>query len=496
MIVDLEQHLNLYAKFSKLVKAFKDTRDLIVNTSSVEKKIASAKQMTAIWLSKAQSFLDKQNNCYSDLQLISVVTMLNKAIDDYEAKPEITFKFTLDYRIDIILEVAGYALNVFTKIQQDMIKDHPTTYLQSLRKTYDTKFKTLCNKTVLEKAAAMCLTELVNKHFFSVLQSNLAIAIVDDLCQSNPIFYSKKTLKGQILLSLLEKQDFKLYITYLTNISESYVQWAKVFVEQHCKSANGKWKIVELAEKELNALVTVIINAAKPDSAMFHFSEVKQWLKYFHTEVSNSLPLTYEELEDIVDTKEADLNFLTEEFLKQIKRCEQNYLASFQTPETCELLNMLTWAKHPAEIVRDTTAGCCEQCPFCKEQCEIIDSNHTNDHHCTLHRPLCLGGYRGKDSNVMLTEICTERVGSDHQFRRPGSEDDYIYYKEYREVYPNWFIPNELREVAPYWKWFTAQYIKEIAELFKYEIDLPEDWKYVKLEDAKHDVEMKYNLRN
>ena len=242
--------------------------------------------------------------------------------------------------------------------------------------------------------------------------------------------------------------------------------------------------------------MTVIIKAAKPDPAMFHFSEVKQWLMHFHTEISKYLPLTYEELEDIVDTKDADLNFLTEEFSKQIKRCEENYLASFQTPETCELLNMSTWTKHPAEFVRDSTAGCCEQCPFCKEQCEMIDSNHTKDHHCALHRPQCLGGYRGKDSNVMVTEICTECVGSNLKFLRPDSKDNYIHYKKYRQVYPNWFIPNELREVAPYWKWFTAQYINEIAELFKYEIDLPEDWKCVKLEDAKADIEKKYNLRS
>ena len=40
----------------------------------------------------------------------------------------------------------------------------------------------------------MCLTDFVDKHFVSLLQSNLAIAIVDDLNQSNPIVYSKKTL--------------------------------------------------------------------------------------------------------------------------------------------------------------------------------------------------------------------------------------------------------------------------------------------------------------
>ena len=486
--IDIKQHLNFHAKSTVLVKTVKD------RILSTEKDIASAKQITACWLSEAQLFLDNQNNCYEDGQLISVAQELTTKIDTYEAKPEVTFKFTLDYRIDIILEVAGYALHVFTKIQQDMIKDHPSTYMKSLRPTYYTKFKTLYFKTAHEKAAAMCLTDLVVKHFDATLQSKLEIAIVTDLKQSNPIFYSKVALKGHILLRLLEEQRFELYKIYLTNIKQSYLYWAKLFVEEHCRMRRRKWIITELAEKELIQLVATFTNAA--EGALRSSSNIKQWLKYFHSKVSSTLPLNHQDLDDMIDIQEdSDLKFLTEEFLKGIQQRKEEYLTSFQTPQTCKILDMSGWVKHPGETIRDNIAGCCEQCPFCEEQCEETNSDHSGDHHCELHRPQGLGGNSNIISQIMIMKLCTQCVGTDEKFRH---QSRYIYYKDYRQIYPRWYIPYQQNVVAPYWKWFIVKYERELAELFNYKVELPSatavDWRSVRVADARDDIKKRYNL--
>ena len=481
--IDAKQHLNFHAKSHKLMKLFKDH----ILSTSTEKYLALAKQITAEWLSKAESFLDEQNSCYDDPLAISLVQMLTAKIDTYEAKPEVTFKFTLDYRIDIILEVAGYALHVFTKIQQDMIKDHPTTYMESLKPTYYTKFKTLCDQTVHEKAAAMCLTDLVVKHFPATLQSKLEIAIVTDLKQSNPIFYSKRALQGHILLRLLEKQDLKLYETYLTNISESFLYWIRLFVEEHCRIKRGKCVITELAEKELNQLVATITNAA--EGSLRSSSNIKQWLEYFHSNVSSTLPLNDRELDDMVDIQEdSDLKYLTEEFLKGIQQHKEEYVASFQTPQTCKVLQLSKWRKHPAKIIWQAIAGCCEQCPFCGELCEETTSNHFGDHYCSLHRPQGLRGYRTTSSQTMIIDSCTELVASDGTFQH---QSERVYYKSYRQVYPRWYIPHEQSWSAPYWKWF-------IVELFNPKVELSSataaDWRSVTVVDARDDIKKRYNL--
>ena len=489
--IDAKNHLNLSAKFHILTEEAEDHDHIL------EKALTSAKQITACWLSEAESFLDKQNNCYNDLLVISLVQDLITKIDTYESMPEVTFKFTLDYRIDIILEVAGYSLRVFTKIQQDMIKDHPTTYMESLRPTYYTKFKTLCDQTAHEKAAAMCLTDLVVKHFAATLQSKLEIAIVTDLKQSNPIFYSKIALKGHILLRLLEEQKFELYITYLTNIKQSYLDWARLFVEEHCRMRTGKCIITELAEKELNQFVTRITNAA--EGSLRTSSNIKQWLKHFHSKVSSTLPLNDRELDDMIDIQEdSDLKFLTEEFLKGIQQRKEEYLASFQTSQTCKVLDMSKWPKHPAETIQDTIAGCCERCPFCNEQCEETNSNHSSKHHCSLHRPQGLAGWRNIRSQVMTIEMCTELVGMDRKFKCSGSNDKFVKYKKYRTIFPDWFIPHEQNIIAPYWKWFIINYQREIAELFEYKVELPStttaDWRSVTVADAREDIKKRYNL--
>ena len=494
LIIDIKQHLNFHAKSNVLMKAVKDL------TLSTEKDIALAKQITACWLSEAESLLDKQNNCYNDLQVISLVQMLTAKIDTYEAKPEVTFKFTNDYRIDIILEVAGYALHVFTKIQQDMIKDHPTNYMESLKPTYYTKFMTLCNKTAHEKAAAMCLTDLVVKNFDATLQCELEIAIVTDLKQCNPIFYSKIALKGHILLRLLEKQDFRLYATYLRNIKQSYLDWTKLLVEEHCRTRRGKWIITELAEKELNKLVAKITNSA--EDVLRSSSNIEKWFECFHSKVSIILPFTFQEFNDMVDIKgDSDLKFLTEEFLKGIQQRKEKYLASFQTPQTSKVLDISKWRKHPAETIRDTIAGCCEQCPFCGEQCEQTNNNHSGDHHCSLHRQQGLGGWRCSYSREMTIEMCTELVGTERQFFYPDSKGKLVKYNDFRRqvpAYSRWYIPPERNVVAPYWKWFIVKYKKEIAELFDYIVELPSataaDWGRVTVADARDDIKKRYNL--
>ena len=271
-----------------------------------------------------------------------------------------------------------------------------------------------------------------------------------------------------------------------------------IFVEEHCNKRRGKWIITELAEKELNQLVATITNAA--EDALWSSLNIKQWLKQFHSNISSTLPLNYQELDDMIDIQEdSDLKFLTEEFLKGIQQHKEEYLTSFQTPQTCKVLDMSTWTKHPAETIQDTIAGCCEQCPFCGEQCEETSSKYSGDHHCSLHRPQGLGGWHFISSQEMTIEMCTELVGIDRKFRCSESNDELVDCKKYRTIFPDWYIPHEENVVAPYWKWFIITYQKEIAELFNFKVKLPSaivaDWKRVTVEGAKDDIKKRYNLR-
>jgi len=45
------------------------------------------------------------------------------------------------------------------------------------------------------------------------------------------------------------------------------------------------------------------------------------------------------------------------------------------------------------------------------------------------------------------------------------NEDEYLPYKDYKKVYPNWLISTESPKTGPkYWEWFIATYNTEIVE--------------------------------
>ena len=458
--------------------------------------------MTSKLISEVKTYFSKDVSYAShDVHIQYIVNYIRGQIDEFD-KHGVTFvrkeedhhfTFTEQYRVDIILEAVGYALKVFTKQQDRAIEDHPLTYLQSMKSTYMMSFKSLCTATAHEKASAMCLVELIARQLKLSLHEKLVVSLANDVRSNNVVFASKQKLKGKILLGLLEKKDFNSYALYLKNISQSYLQWIKEYIEEHCKklNVNKKLKVVELVEQDLKGIITATTSAA---NALKTSSGVKQWLTSFQTHLKKELPLNKGELHELVQLQEdADLNFFTDEFIKGIERYKAKYLADFEKLEKSTVVNFEKLLERAAEIVRDNVAGCCEQCPFCKEQCDRTDNAHMGKHHCLLHRPLCLGGYRESNTGVMTVDICTEKVSSDGTFK---CADKSIKYKDYQTIYPEWEIPNDGREITPYWKWFTAQYKKDIVSMFDMSEDvspIPSDWNCLTQEDAEKDVKEKYH---
>ena len=96
--------------------------------------------------------------------------------------------------------------------------------------------------------------------------------------------------------------------------------------------------------------------------------------------------------------KEDDLHCFEDEFKKLVKKCKETFLMNNE-----DVIKPAQWSDNAVEIIHKQIAGCCAQCPFCKEQCEALSKDHEgNDHSCLLHRPKCLGGTRFQDSLVMI----------------------------------------------------------------------------------------------
>ena len=408
------------------------------NLGYTSKDLSDADGMTKKIVSEVKKYFDKGNVSYCDANahVQRIIQHIKQQIDEHDETGEAKFKFTSAYRIEVFLEIAGYALGVFVKQQNDAIENHPLTYLKSLKSSYSMSFKALCTEKAREKASAICLVELVTKQLKLSLQERLVMSLADDVRLHNPVFASKQTLKGNILLGLLKGRDFKSYSTYLTNISQSYLQWIEGYIDEHCKSCSRrKLKIVELVEPLVGNVITAIVSAA--DHAYKSSTGITQWLTSFQTYLKEELVLAKEELHELIQLEEkCDLEFFTDEFIKEITKYKTKYLADFQKLEHGTMIDFITLVNKAAEIVHNSVAGCCEQCPFCKEQCEMTDSMHERDHVCTLHRPLCLGGYRDDTSEKMELNTCTQQVKSWKKFKNSNTNDKWVWYSKYREIYP------------------------------------------------------------
>lgn len=443
-----------------------------------------------------------------------------RKIDEFEMYEVV---LSHEYRVDVLLEMGGCILRCLLKAEQDARDHHPLQYLEFLKSTYKGKFEALCNAAEKEKASAISLVTLVEKEIHKKLLKRVKIKLADDIKSIEEVFGSKKIFTGEVLLDLLRKNDFERYALHLQNISESYQEWITEFVQNYCMMStdgNGKKikKIVTVAEDKLHDLLHNIEEAAKSatkaaTAAMaktaLHASicNIEQWLTSFqeNLSVSGILNLNQQELHEIVLIPTVKLNQVNDdqlelkhfftEFIKGLEGLKaelmrERFIAIFDNLEHPDVKSMI---EEIAYRLQKNIAGCCEQCPFCKEQCSHILINHDRNHFCSLHRPQCLGKYKNVDTNEMVLDICTDKVGGERKFRCSETKYESHPFKMYQEIFPNWSIRNESHQIAPYWKWFTNHHCDQITELFKFKpVPIPTDWTSVTKEDAERDIKERF----
>ena len=307
---------------------------------------------------------------------------------------------------------------------------------------------------------------------------------------SSTHFSTKRALKAKIMSDLADSMCFHSYALYLTNAKCSVATWVKFYTEQHCaQSQFGKTRFTELAEIELEDLVDSIAKAAKTVTDSFPDADIKKWLDKFHGKLMMKLSLDLGEIQKVVGELK-DLKNFTEHIFKKLSALNINQFES--------LNDMDKWDEKPHEILLRSLIGCCEQCPFCKEQCELTNSNHSGrKHHVYLHRSECLGGWRWSRSQKMALETCNAMVASQLTFEyfQDGSRKSHPC-KNYQEVYPSWYIdPNNSLEVTSYWKWFLANYTTNVAQLYNMKpAKIPSRWMSLTLDTVKEDLKKLYKL--
>ena len=505
--VDRYIHLNSKTWMSSISKQAKKVgqRMGVMGASGYERASEEdfhlAKSLTNEYFTAVEEWMEDLMERFQDFNkalMTSLLKKLQEKIDDFNKKKN-TFNFTPEYQVDMGVIVGGYAYKRFVaKIKQLNAENDPKERMKKLKPVFFRTFETKLSDISNDFTAAENICGIIRKPIEKALIQKLQIDIVDNMKLESSHFRKKNYFKVLVLKDLAAAKDFDLYTTYLSNVAGSLKYWCKIYVERNCgkRKDGGNTNLHNLAKSNLKVTITTIVDVIKSVHSQFStetldFNDtsssisdedidppdeseclaMNSWLERFHESVKKTIAIDLQEITDIVGVENVNnLNFFT----KQLIKCLENQLANkilhdFEdVPSTVEKLTEST--KSPHNVLYNSLIGCKEQCPFCKEQCELTDENHLESgkpHYTEIHRPSCLGKYVYNKDNKLVFTTCIKVVNpeGDYKFRNADTNNEYHLYKEYKKIYPNWLISTESPQTGPkYWEWFIAKYNTKIVE--------------------------------
>ena len=463
------------------------------------------KVITTSVLREANEHVEQISKQCIDFQAAFVEELL-RLVDDriVHHTTEVTeykLSFTPDYKNEVYLRACSSAIPKFEEMAK-LFDDQsdPLLHLEKYERTpLFTKYKNQYKQTENEEAIADTLSAYLEEPLKVQVRKTLGTKIVGKMKTSKFYYLSNKmALKVKILLDLHNKGDFESYMLYIKDIQECLIQHITLYTVEFCEEKVGNGPLTQLqatAREEVSRLIGVMKNAiSKIDMEDI---DLQKWLLIFckDSELISELGLNLK-VDDVLQgydsVQDLNLNNLKKNIMQQLHDLEEKTLKSFEII-TCQT-EMVHWTNKPHELLK-SLIGCTAQCPFCGEQCDLMEHEvSTQQHRTEVHRIDCLAGWREKQSQIMVTGFCPALVASDRHFCK--ADDELHPYKNYRSVYTTWSIPpNVTSKSTLYWKWFVNKYRIQLAEVYKAKpAKVPEGWSEYKWNDVKEDLENIYNI--
>ena len=438
-----------------------------------------------------------------------------------------SFTFTPHYQVDIAITISGYAYQKFiAKVQQLAYENDPVHAMNRLKPLFFRTFETQFSEASNDQTAAQNLCNILTKSIEKALIEKLQIEIVNNMKLESSNFRKKNYFKVMVMKDLAATKDFKLFTEYLRNIAVSLKYWSRIYVRRYCeaKNSSGNINLFDLAKENLNIIIAEITEVIKemgnfienieitdtassisdedtgpPEDSTQHL-DVKEWLENFHENAKKIIVIDLQEIMVMVGVKSIhNLTFFTKLLIKNLKSESETVLNGFKRTHA-SIAKLCESSNSPHILLFNSLIGCKEQCPFCKEQCELTDENHLESkkpHYTEIHRPKCLGGYTYVKNNKLVFDTCIQAIDNDTSFRNSDTNQEDHPYKEYKKIYPKWQISSESPKTGPkYWEWFIATNLSELIEWNEAEQTSLEDrgWEDITEEDAIDNLTVTYGL--
>ena len=424
-----------------------------------------------------------------------LLRMLEKSIKKYSETNEGVIKFTPHYYLQIYVRACAYATPHFENMARKFEKKNdPIEYLQkNVKLPLFTKFKNQYKQTESEEALADTLCAYLEEPIKLQVEKTLGSKIVHKMKASEHYFSSKMALKVKILTDLYKRNDFQGYMTYIKKVQTCLTDFIREYTEDYCDEvlSNGNTRLQVTAKDDVSRLVTIVKNVVSE----LNVNNIFEWLQQFssNTTLRSEIGANIKADDFGYDaSEELNLENFKQNIYTGLNKLMENCYKYFDTIMFKSEIN--SWKDKPHDLLK-SLIGCTEQCPFCGEQCDLLEHDPSvQEHRTETHRLSCLAGWRDISTKKKLIEICPTQVAGDCRFRRPDGE--FHPYQNYKEVYPQWSIPPDVTSKSClYWKWFMGEYKNEIAAEFDAVApDIPDEWCHIEWEKVKKNLESSYNV--
>ena len=433
---------------------------------------------------------------FSDALTLKLLEKVNKAIEDESAQYAENFTFTLDYRVKVNLTVCGYAVVQFEEMVENFRKKNdPKEHLEKYqRDLLLTKFKNQYYQTAHEKAFVDNICAVLRTPIVAQIESSLGAKVYGRI-KHEAYFNNKTALKTKILIDLGTAQNFEKYMTYLTDTKQSLKDWIEHYTIEYCNKmeSNESTHLQVLAKQEVSRMILLL--QRKVDR--IEDEDASTWLSTFceDMEVRRELGARLN-TDELLPKKELILDLIN--FKKQMNVAFGNLekrLHNYFGKVKCNQKEMWKWQDKPYNLLKNVY-GCTEQCPFCGEQCDLVEHSGTGVRHSVKqHRPQCTSGYHFVDTNILALEICPSNIAGTGTFMCKKTDFKKHSFASYHEIYPDWHIPcDPTAKDSMYWMWFVGKHVGSLASYYKLiPPKVPIQWTEIKWEDVMTKLEALYD---
>ena len=470
-----------------------------------------ALDMTARVFNEARVYLGEkakeEDTDFNTAYIQELLRILDKRITEECRAVKDHLCVTPEYRIEVYLIACGHAIPKF-EMMRDTFKEKndPRLYLErNIKGPLFTKFKNQYYQTEAEEAIAntLCshLEEPIKKQIAKKIGSKMATKMMHSEYQH---FSNKMALKVKVLTDIHHHENkFSECLVYIKNIKVCLEEWMKQYVFKYCDEIESgtSTRLQNAVKDEISLMIQIVQDKVK----RMNETDANKWLSAFceDDKIKAELGVDLEPADILViygdkSLQELNLDNFKDQIKAGLEKLHEKLNASFgQIKYETEMAH---WQDKPHELCSRKVIGCTAQCPFCGEQCDLLDPDHKDTkHRVRVHRSIYFTEYTDKHSGELMTDFCTTCVAGDSKFSNKETDNKHIPYKDYQSVneeYASWSItPDKPSDDSAYWKMFIATHNDRLAALFRAKpAVIPSDWRSIEWPEVEQNLKKVYNL--